>query len=293
MNRDLENLKRLIKQFGFEEVEDYLIDHSRPSIRVETTSVSDENVLAIGQSKIGGRPDLPSEIDWVRVPQSSSDASVSLPFIAQFALSDIKVHDVENLLPQHGMLYFFGDPWRGRFIDHGKVIFFDHDLSSLVRRDFPDDLPPTPPHEWGTDRYEPCSVEFIREVNLDFDASDFDYPDHKTWEDFDDLVYAASYSRPPFPYVVNRLLGLNYDVPIDMRLDCQLISDIGNPYNASDEEKQAAETSKTDWQLLLRMSSDENANMAWSDLGTICYYIRKQDLQARDFSNVCLAFFTP
>ncbi len=293
MNRDRENLKRLIKQFGFGDVEDYLLQHSRPSIRVETTPVSDESELSLGQSKIGGRPDLPGGIDWVRISQSSDD--VSLPFIAQFALSDVKAHDVENLLPEHGMLYFFADPWRGSFSDHGKVIFYDGDLSTLERCEFPDDLPPTPPHEWGVDRFEPCSVKFISELNLDFDMPNFDYPDGKNWEDFYELVYVSSYTRPNPPFVrdVNRLLGVPYDVPRDMQLDCQLMEDTGSYYNRSTEEREAAKSTKAQWQLLFQMSSDENANMAWSDMGTICYYIRKQDLQAEDFSRVCMTFFTP
>lgn len=295
MKRDRNNLKHLIHKMGFGEVEDYLLQYARPSIRVETSPVDDESVLAIGQSKIGGRPDLPKTVDWVKIP--SHDGLVSLQFIAQFDLEDVKFYDEGNLLPDTGMLYFFGDPWRGsNYADNGQVIFYTGDKSVLERKPFPDDLLPTPPQESSQDRYEPCSVKFIPEINLDWDPVDEieHYPDGKSWEDLANVVIAASYNRPspPFSRDVNRLLGFPHDVPEDMQLDCQLIADTGSPYNSSSDEREAAEKKKADWQLLFQMSSDYNADMMWSDMGTICFHIRKQDLKAKNFDNVCLAFFT-
>jgi uncharacterized protein YwqG len=293
VKRDRDNLKQLIKQFGFEEFEDYFLQHARPSIRVETKRVRDESELAIGQSKMGGRPDLPPTTDWVKV--HSHNGLVSLQFIAQFNLEDIKPFDVEQLLPNSGILYFFGDPSRAfEQINRGKVIFYNGDTSTLVRKPFPSDLPPTPPHSWGEHRYEPCSLTFVPELNLDFDYLDIECPEGKTWEDVYDLIEAASYSHPspPFSSEVNRILGINHGIPSDMQLNCQLIMDRGSYYNASQKERQAAKQNKSDWQLLFQVSSDDNANMMWSDAGTICFYIRKQDLKVQNFNHVCLAFFT-
>lgn len=294
MRKDRDNLKRLIQEFGFEQAEEYLLEHARPSIRVETKRVGDESELLIGQSKLGGRPDLPASVDWIRV--RSHNGLASLQFVAQFDLEDIKPHDVEHLLPDSGMLYFFGDPWRAaEYIKRGHVIFYNGDKSVLERKAFPDDLPPTPPLHGAEHRYEPCSLTFVPELNLDFKHRRIEYPNGKTWEDLFDLFYAASYTRPspPFSSEVNRLLGTNYGLPKDMQLDCQLIADMGKPYNASPDEREAANKKKIDWQLLFQLSSDENANMMWSDMGTICFYIRKQDLKVQNFDNVCLAFYTP
>ncbi len=58
-------------------------DIARPSIRLLTTPV-DESTLAIGISKIGGVPDLPSGLPWPEcngLPQS---------FIAQIRLADVR-----------------------------------------------------------------------------------------------------------------------------------------------------------------------------------------------------------
>jgi uncharacterized protein YwqG len=293
VNRGWDNLKQLIHATGFSEIQDYLLKHARPSIRLETQEVMDEGLLAIGQSKIGGRPDLPKTMDWAKV--SKRDGLKSIPFIAQIDMEDVKGFDEEKLLPASGILYFFASP--AYDLDTCKVFFYDGDKALLERKDFPDDIPPNPIQENG-DRYNPCVISFVPEVNLpNLDANwvEPEYPEGKTWEDFYDLVNRSDYTRPspPFSREVNRFLGYNYDVPADMQLDCQLIADTGSPYNASPEARAKANERKGDWQLLLQISSDSNAGMMWSDSGMICFYIRRQDLAVRNFDNVCLAFFTP
>jgi uncharacterized protein YwqG len=293
VKRDRDNLRRLIREFGFGEYEEKLINQARPSIRVETQRVDDEKEILLGESKIGGRPDLPPEIDWIRVLRK--DEKISLPFIAQFDLEDIKLYDEENLLPEKGMLYFFGDPWRGAgWKEHGKVIYFEGDKSLLIRREFPDDIPYTPPDEWG-ERYDPCKVSFIPEVNLPlYGDFRFELPqllNEQGDDQFFDLYEAANY-RSSEHRTVNRLLGYNDDVPQDMQLECQLIADTGYPYNASPETRAKAEQHKSDWQLLFQLDSDENAAMMWSDMGKLFFFIRLQDLKNHDFDNICLISFS-
>ena len=94
MKRDREQLRALIHDMGFTEIEDYLLQYARSSVRVETIPVDDESHLSIGVSKIGGRPDLPANLKWLTVPDG--ERQVSLPFIAQFDLKDIKPYDEEG-----------------------------------------------------------------------------------------------------------------------------------------------------------------------------------------------------
>lgn len=295
MQRDRDNLRQMIREQGFAEFEDDLLKYARPSIRVYTEQVADEDTIAIGQSKIGGCPDLPRNMDWVTV--NVKEKQVSLHFIAQFDLKAIKPYDEENLLPEQGILYFFAGPWVAhKHSDKGRVLYYDGDSSLLERKEFPDDIPLNKPREWGV-RYDPCIVTLVPEVNLPFEIEEWieiDYPQGKTWEDFYDVLYSASYTRPRPPHIrdVNRLLGYNYDVPAAMQLDCQLIADTGSPYYASEEARNQAKQRKGDWQLLFQMDSDRNAGMMWSDSGVICFYIRHDDLRNRDFTQTCLAFFT-
>lgn len=292
MPRDIENLKHLIDELGYGAFTEQILQHAFASIRLETQPVDDEADLALGQSKIGGRPDLPPTLTWPRVPNGKKDTS--LPFVAQLDLADLTPYDDEAVLPRSGVLYFFGDPWRGDFVDHGKVLFYTGDTAALQRTPYPADLPPTPSGEYGLDRYAPCALTIIPEVNLDWDvveSDDFADPAGKTWRNRSELVARASY-RKPYPSVVNRVLGRPDDVPQDMQLDCQLIAEVGKPYNVTSEQRAQATTRKHEWRLLLQISSDSNANMMWSDMGTICYYIREADLAAHNFDKVCLAFFS-
>jgi uncharacterized protein YwqG len=292
MKRDRENIRKLITEAGFGEFEDYLMKHARPSIRAYAQRTEDENIIPIGNSKIGGRPDLPQHMGWVTVDKTKEEKG-SLPFIAQFKLEDIKPYDEENILPDTGILYFFADPFEVHsYVNFGRVIYFDGDPALLERKEFPEDIPAYQPGH--IDRYYPCTTEFVSEVNLSFEVMDkgnfSKYPENKTWEDLVNLSYSASY--PPRGLTVNRLLGCNYDVPGDMQLECQLITDVGDPFRASSAERLKAEQKKDDWQLLFQMGSDDNAGMMWSDAGTICFYIRQEDLSNRNFDNICLAFFT-
>lgn len=83
---------------------------------------ADENAIAIGQTKIGGQPDLPGEIAWVSetniieteekkflIFNTKKEESItkSLSFIAQINLAETAPFDIENLLPKSGLLYFF------------------------------------------------------------------------------------------------------------------------------------------------------------------------------------------
>ena len=102
----------------------------RPSIRLFTTPVAEDS-LAIGASKLGGMPDLPSGVKWPQwknLPQS---------FIAQIRLEDVQPYDVDKVLPPHGMLWFFYDASQETYgeslDDQGgwRVLFQEDNLGSI------------------------------------------------------------------------------------------------------------------------------------------------------------------
>ncbi|MEL6408307.1 MAG: YwqG family protein [Chloroflexota bacterium] len=286
MERGIENLKKLIHEHGFGDIEDDLLKIARPSIRVQTTRVGDESELAIGQSKLGGRPDLPKDMDWV-VKQTKKAEQRSLPFIGQINLADVAPHDVEKLLPTTGILYFFGDyPWNGvPESEQGAVIYYDGNTSNLERKLFPADLSL---EDKPYDRFAPCSVMFIHEVNMDgarlddfirtlpLSASDFDVNQIYHLEEKTNY-YGVRY--------VNRMLGVNYEVWIhDTMQEC-----IKQEYHPNQQKEG---DSQANWQLLFQVDSDKNANMLWLDAGIACFYIRKKDLAERNFDNVCFTIFS-
>lgn len=289
MARDWDNLQRLIKEYGFEAHEETLLQYARPSIRVHTRRVENEDELPIGASKVGGRPDLPIGMTWPTAHNPNSQEDLSLWFVAQFNMVDAKPHDEEDLLPSTGWLYFFVRLWDGLpDKDMGKVIYFDADVSKLERKPFPEDIPETPPDEWG-ERFDPCAVELVAEVNFDKGVEDVvDIYKSRSSAWFDNLGDAANYANPPWD--VNRLLGTSYGDAWDFPMDCQLLTTGDSKYHRSKEERAEAEKHKNEWQLLFEMSSDPNAGMMWSDAGIVCWYLRTNDLLNKDFSKACAAF---
>jgi len=267
-------------------MEEILLTRARPSIRVVTEQVADEETIPIGSSKIGGRPDLPRGTDWIQTRHLQPNES--LPFLAQINLAETAPYDVDNLLPPIGMLYFFGDPPYGR--GEGRVIYFDSDLSTLARRGFPDDVEETARATGLTERYVPCRVQFISEWNLpNVVLGRTDLPE--TFEFFE-LLSEASYSISPDGRraSVNRLLGHSFGHGQDLHLSCQLAHEGFDVYRADENEIQTALAGKHAWQLLLQIDSDPNADMSWSDAGSVYFFIRSEDLKAQNFDRVCFEF---
>ena len=96
---------------------------ARPSVRLAAHRVPSA-LVAIGESRIGGNPDVPASFEWPRwMPSKPRDDVYATPwrpdgpaplgFIAQIDLSVIP--QVEDMLPNSGWLYFFYDrhcePW--------------------------------------------------------------------------------------------------------------------------------------------------------------------------------------
>ena len=98
-----------------------LRDNLAPAIALILQKTDDENI-AVGQSKIGGAPDVPSDFAWPTVEISCWKffkrvrEEKSLGFLAQFNLAEVAPFDLNGELPSSGMLSFFylidGQPYR-------------------------------------------------------------------------------------------------------------------------------------------------------------------------------------
>lgn len=100
---------------------------------------------SIGQSKLGGQPDLPVSISWPTVDNKS------MVFMAQINFSELITFDEENLLPKKGIIYFFAyfdkpeNEFGSEYLfffekEKYRVLYFDGDLNQLKRNEFPKDL---------------------------------------------------------------------------------------------------------------------------------------------------------
>lgn len=75
-----------------------------------------------------------------------------------------------------------------------------------------------------------------------------------------------------------------------MLLECQLHSHALDWKDYAAKKPQALELAAraTDWRLLLQIDSDDAANMMWGDVGRIYFWIRREDLERRDFNHTWL-----
>jgi uncharacterized protein YwqG len=277
------------------------------------TAKGDERDMPIGSSKIGGQPDLPNDFGW---PDWNGK---HLGFIAQVNLKDVAELNVDPALPKSGVLSFFYEadeqPWGFDPTHKGsaRVLYFS--AENLTRRPFPEilskyakfdvcrvhfqeqvTLPPAGSAEVesleltrGPDRYEWVEIEssgVYRIKEIPPEESEESTPTE--WDIYGEIFDGLSEESGG---VCHRMLGYPDPIQGDMQLEVQLASHgiyAGSPDDYQTEEAKKLEAGAKDWRLLLQIDSDENAGTQWGDVGRIYYWIRQQDLEARNFDKVWL-----
>lgn len=275
-----QEIVKLIHESGLRRLEAEVTTLLLPSIRLRAYATHDE-VIAVGATKIGGLPDLPPSIGWPTVPDLVDSLNQDLPggplcFLAQFDLASLAPLDAEGLLPPGGMLYFFAAPWvpaLGYGAEHDiyvRVFHFDGDLTALRRAP----VPPIPERLYNEGElfpeghvYIPCNVEFEAQQTLpDIDTLthiESVYLSEGEWEKYIDLYKKSGVRREKFNH---RLLGYAQLVQGDM------------PFKAGPGV----------WRLLLQLDTQPDINLEWQAWGRAYFWIEKQALLARDFSDVWL-----
>jgi uncharacterized protein YwqG len=93
-------------------------------------------------------------------------------------------------------------------------------------------------------------------------------------------------------FPINKMLGHADTIQGEMEIECELVTRgiyIGSGYSENDPIIESSRERAADWLLLLQVDSNEDAcKMMWGDVGRIYYWIRKQDLLERDFSQTWL-----
>ena len=80
-----------------------------------------------------------------------------------------------------------------------------------------------------------------------------------------------------------------------MRLQCEVVAhgivDLTDPQSIASLDPQHQEQlshQSLDWLLLLQVDTDERINMRWGSTGMLYYWIRQEDLRARQFDHTWL-----
>lgn len=272
---DFQHMKQRVIELARKYHYPEIIDHLQPSIRMKTVPRR-EDFIALGESKIGGLPDLPRDLNW---PEWKG---ISLPFIAQVHLPDIANYEVNMLLSRTGILYFFFDIdlyFSSPTSSSWQVLYFDGDLAQLHRTSAPHPAP-MPQEEIVMPS---CVVEFSPEITIPPFSSL--YTKHIPLEtDYFDLLKEVEhlYDKSHRP-AIHRMFGHPNAIQNDMQVECQ------ERWNQKYDEvlsKQAFEEEAKRWLLLLQISWDEHIERDWADSGKLYYWIRPEDLEARRFGQV-------
>lgn len=248
----------------------------------------------IGASKFGGRPDLPEDFKWYyfdgRSPLDNYTENRPLSFLLQINCEEIKKYDLDNRLPERGMLYFFYElhsmSWGNSPKDKGsaRVYYYDGDISKLVRTDYPEDMP-------RKYKLPPIRISFESKANVpDYDeiCDQFDVDDFGEYNKFMEREgYAVS-------GISSKLLGYADCIQGSMLHQCEMVSRGinfgGSIVEISEKQLKEIEEHKDEWKLLFQLDSISKGKyeLMFGDCGKVYYYIREEDLKNKNFDNVWL-----
>lgn len=251
----------------------------------------------IGATKLGGKPDVPPDFKWCYYEGGDYlDGEVKsrpLSFLAQFDLAEISKYDAEGLLPKTGLLSFFYElntmRWGYDPKDKGCArVFYFEDTSVLAPAEFPDDLEEDlrlPELKIGIccEKSYQCYEDFL--VQRD--------PRTDLWEEFESAQKSLGIEEPGER---SKLLGWADVIQGNMTRECELVSRgyyLGSGWDdiKPHDRQEAEQWANRDWLLLFQLDSvlaDDRFELCFGDCGRIYFFIRREDLAARNFDNVWL-----
>ena len=252
-----------------------------------------DDQTAVGSSKLGGYPDVPSGFVWPTGEDAVTREGVALPFLAQVRLADIARFDEGKALPQTGLLSFFFDFMY--LSEQGwHVFYFEDETARLERRPAPSNIV-----AYNVLAHHVPGVE--SPYHLHFRGGD-SIPDATALEieaPFQRIATENGITRQSDLYALmdayNALCFEGEAFPSHQLLGHEAI-DYGRATAASwwmglqNEAlvgQDAAEEDISKWRLLFQVDNDHRAGLEiGSGNGVIAFYIREEDLKRADFSNV-------
>lgn len=268
---DTPTLERALAQAGLKDAASRLARLARPSLRLTSTAVADEDTLAPGASKLGGQPDLPHGASW---PERQG---LPLAFVAQLRLADLA--DFDLALPPDGTLLFFYDAAQEvdgsdpAGSDGWRVLYAPAD-QTLQRTPAPEALPQQA-------RFRPCALAPSAELTLPQDVQlwlpqqhQLSPADQKRYEAFQSALATAQRGEVP----THRLLGYPDQIQDNVLVEAALAAQgLNDPQDARFAAVSAA--ALAEWTLLLQIDSDPQAGMRWSNAGMLYYTIPRAALR--------------
>ena len=270
------HLQKNCELFGLDRSFRSLLEIYSPEISLETYSEPLEEI-PLGETRIGGIPDLPEDLPW------PSTQGKHLSFLGQLRVSEIRNFDEKRVLPKQGFLYFFVDledlPDGQISEDASKfqVLFCSEEKAKLVRTSPPKDSLAKTLNSFSVEYYPRASLppeESPEAQNLNLSVDD--------WDRYYDLTQELERIDPSDRAPKHKFLGYSDLLQGDLRLDCELIR---NGLSCRDEENfrspkiEKYETGLSDWQLIFQIDQDEELGPDWRPPGRIYFMAPKEALR--------------
>ncbi len=274
-------LDRQLRSTGLNAVADNIEASLLPSIRLLINQPDGARERA-PRSKLGGRPDLPTDLHW------PTRQGVPLAFVAQLSLEELWHSALDPLIPRVGTLFFFYDAWNQPWgydpADRGswEIIYHTIDSRALRPAEAPDAIAPgivfREAFIRGALEWTLPSIDAETSADPEFTRRELE----AYWSVLD------NFRKTDELQPVHRFLGHPDSLQGDMRLQSQLASHgvyVGDARGFdSSTSKELAEGAK-EWQLLLQVDSAEDLDMHWGDGGRLYYWIPRADLRRLHFDS--------
>lgn len=284
-----EQVYQFLQQSALQTYAGELAELIEPSIRIKTYTDT-----SLSHSHFGGLPNVPADFEYPMY------GATPLTYLGQIHLDELP--EVNSLidLPRIGILYFFYDfsdfpldssfSWRCVYLDVPAHTLkplsgYDERLEQFPHRSLTFELQwmlSAPEHK--VDRLNQISKE-VGDINkISNDGSSVPIIEEMCRQ-FGIMRPGEDIGPPDWPSE-HRLFGYPTFMQHLMEGECQLRFHNVDGWKIPEELKDGVR----DWQLLLQLDSDDSINWDFGDCGKLYFWIRRQDLAQRDFSNVWLIF---
>ncbi|AJH20384.1 MULTISPECIES: YwqG family protein [Bacillus] len=247
-----QKIEILIDKYELTHLKQELINTVFPCVKVVPKQ---QEIIAIGSSKMGGVPDLPNTFEYPTYKENP------LCFIAQFNLSDLQNVGMDHNLPKTGMLYFFSiENYFEEDVnpnEAGRVLYYDIPVEQLRRAD-----------EIQA-KYNQCAITF----ELTYKLPELFIEDEADSDRFLQLLEELI----PDNYDNHQMFGEPFSVQEEVLYET-------GEYMGIEPQQMT---------LLFQIDSDhKNCNMVWGELGMLYFCISNEDLKNRRFENTCCVLQT-
>lgn len=264
------------------------IEHAaQMSLRLVSKPVKKEGDIPLGQTKMGGSPDLPLRSQW---PERDG---VPLSFLMQVNLAEARAELKGTDLPEDGRLYFFhdsvADP-EGRGPEEAsawKIVYRSAKNTQLKRAV----VPPPKTKKGKTVVYKPVALTLQKELSLPSPGShvlrglELGPAEIDAYgEFFEEVSKIRKLSQKP--RTVHRLLGFPDFSGTDVSRKAQYGS-LGKFVNL-ERPVPKIERGVEDWVLLCQLDGDKDAKMQFGKGERLYFMMRRAALEGGDFAAVWL-----